>query len=138
MGYLETFVLTLILLLLVPASLFAGPILLCDPYPLAELQPTGFAVVFDGGEVRNVPPQQYPDGSSRLWYDLGEIVDGVHSVKVKAVNSVVKSADSALPLESAWVTFSFRKTGSQIVRVKDDSEKRPPSRTLKGYLREER
>jgi len=98
-------------------------------------------VVLDGGADRHVLPQQYPDGSSRLWYDLGEIADGVHSAKVKAVNSVVKSvakAGSALPLESAWVAFSFRKTGSQIVRLKDDSEKLPPTRTFKDYLRDER
>ncbi len=64
-------------------------------------------------------------------YDLGEIADGVHTVKVKAVNSV-------RVLESAEVTISFRKTGSEIVRMKDEAEKRPPSRTYKGYLRDER
>jgi hypothetical protein len=138
MSYVQTLLLNLIILFSAPASLLAGPILLCNPYPLTELQPTGFVVVFDGGADLPVLPQQYPDGSSRLWYDLGEIADGIHTVKVKAVNSVVKSAGSALPLESAWVAISFRKTGSQIVRVKDDAEKLPPTRTFKGYIRDER
>ena len=33
MRYMETFVFGLIILLLGPASLFAGPTLMCDPYP---------------------------------------------------------------------------------------------------------
>ncbi len=48
MRYPETFLLTLITLLLAPAFLFAGPVLMCDPYPATELQPTKFVVVFDG------------------------------------------------------------------------------------------
>ncbi|HUJ89152.1 MAG TPA: hypothetical protein VLX12_03075 [Syntrophorhabdales bacterium] len=140
MRYIQTFLLNLIILLFAPASLFAGPVLICDPSPVTELQPTKFVVVLDD-VAHDVLPEQYPDGSSRLRYDLGEIADGVHSVKAKAVNSVVKSvvkADSALPLESAWVAISFRKTGSQIVRIKDEAEKLPPTRTFKGYLRDER
>jgi hypothetical protein len=129
MRYSETFLLTLITLLLAPAFLFAGPVLMCDPYPVTELQPTKFVVILDG-TARDVLPDQYPDGSSRLRYDLGEIADGAHTVKVKAVNSV-------RALESAEVAISFRKKGSQIVRIKDEAEKRPPSRTFKGYLRDE-
>jgi hypothetical protein len=135
MSYVQTFLLNLIILFLAPVWLFAGPVLMCDPYPVTELQPTEFVVVFDGGADRHVVPQQYPDGSSRLWYDLGEIADGIHTVKAKAVNSAINSTS---PLESAWVAISFRKTGSQIVRIKDESEKLPPTRTFKGYLRDER
>jgi hypothetical protein len=134
MRYIQTFLLNLIILLVVPACLFAGPVLMCDPYPVTELQPTKFVVVLDG-TARDVLPEQYPDGTSRLRYDLGEIADGVHTVKVKAVNSAVNAAS---PLESAEVAISFRKTGSQIVPVKGDAEKRPPTRTFKGYLRDER
>jgi hypothetical protein len=114
----------------------AGPLLISDPYPLTELQPTKFVVVLDGAH-REVLPEQYPDGSSRLYIDLGDIADGVHTVKVKAVNSVV-STDPKSPRESAWVSFSFLKKGSQVVRIKDESEKRPPSRTFKNYLKDER
>ena len=133
MRYPETFVLSLIVLLLAPAWLLAGPVLVCDPYPVTELQPTKFVVVVDD-TAHDVLPERYPDGSSRLRYDLGEIADGVHTVKVKAVNSAVNPQS---PLESAWVAISFMKTGSQIVRTKDESEKIPPTRTFKGYLRDE-
>ena len=131
---LERLLFSLIGLLLAPAWLLAGPALMCDPYPVTELQPTKFVVVLDG-TTRDVLPEQYPDGSSRLNHDLGEIADGVHAVKVKAVNSAV---NAQAPLESAWVGFSFMKTGSQILRIKDDTEKRPPSRTYKGYLKDDR
>ena len=129
MRYPKTAVLALIISLFAPLSLIAGPILLCDPYSATELQPTKFVVVFDG-MARDVLPERYPDGSSRLRYDLGEIADGVHTVKVKAVNSV-------RVLESAEVAISFGKTGSQIVPMKGEAEKRPPSRTYKGYIRDE-
>jgi hypothetical protein len=130
MRYLKTFGLSLIILLLAPAWLLGGPVLMCDPYGVTDLQPTKFVVVVDGA-VYDVLPEQYPDGSSRLRYDLGEIADGAHTVKVKAVNSV-------RALESAEVAISFRKTGSEIVSMKDEAEKRPPSRTYKGYLKDER
>jgi hypothetical protein len=122
--------LNLNLFLLIPVVLLAGPFLVCDPYPPTELQPTKFVVVFDGSAV-DVVPEQYPDGSSFLRRDLGNVADGVHTVKVKAVNSVVN-------VESVEVGISFRKTGSQVVRVKDDAEKIPASRSFKGYLRDER
>ena len=122
--------LSLITLILAPTYLFAGPLLMCDPYPVTELQPTKFVVVFDGSAV-DVVPEQYPDGSSFLRRDLGNVADGIHTVKVKAVNSIVN-------VESVEVSISFRKTGFQIVRVKDDGEKIAPSRSFKGYLRDER
>ena len=133
MRYLMRLFSNLIIPLLAPCALFAGPTLTSDPYPVTELQPTKFVVILDG-TAREVLPEHYPDGSSRLRYDLGEIADGVHTVKVKAVNSAVNPAS---PLESAEVTVPFRKTGSQIERIRDESEKRPPTRTLKGYLRDE-
>ena len=130
MRYMQTSFLNLIILFLAPHALFAGSVLMCDPYQATELQPTKFVVVFDG-TAHDALPERYPDGSSRLRYDLGEIADGPHTVRVKAVNSVVA-------LESAEVAISFRKTGSQIVRTKDDSERLAPSRTFKGYLKDER
>ena len=134
MRYLETFVLSAIVLLLAPAWLLAGPTLMCDPYSVTELQPTKFVVVLDGTDY-DVLPEQYPDGSSRLRYDLGEIADGAHTVKVKAVNAAVNPTK---PLESAWVAISFSKTGSQVLRMKDESEKMPPTRTFNDYLKDKR
>ncbi len=131
MSHAGTSVLSVFILFAGAAQLLAGPVLICDPYPVTELQPTRFAVSVDG-TVYDVPPERYPDGSSRLRYDLGEIADGTHTIKVKAVNS---AANPATPLESTEVALSFRKEGSQIVRTKDESEKRPPSRTFKGYLK---
>ena len=133
MRYVETLVFGLIILLLGPASLLAGPILMCDPYPTTGLQPTKFVVELDG-IAHDVLPEQYPDGSSRLRYDLGEIADGVHTAKVRAVSSAVKSGPR---LESAWVVISFRKTGTQIVRIKDETEKLQPTRTF-DYLKDKR
>jgi len=135
MRHLETLLLSLLVLLFAPAGLLANPVLTCDPYPATGIQPTGFVVVLDEVTTREVPAKKYPDGSLGLWYDIGEIADGIHTVKVKAVKAAGKSAPH---LESAWTTFSFRKTGSQIVRVKEESEKLAPTRTLKGYLRDER
>jgi len=133
MRYVQNFLLNLIIPLLVPAWLSAGPMLVCDPYPVTELQPTSFVVVLDG-TTHDVVPERYPDGSSRLNHDLGKIGDGAHTAKVKAVNSAV---NPQTPLESAWVTISFMKAGSQIARTKDESEKLQPTRTFKGYLRDE-
>jgi hypothetical protein len=138
MRYLDAFVLSLIILLLGPASLLAGPVLMGDPYPLTGLQPTGFVVVLDEGTPREVPPKKYPDGTLGLWYELGEIADGVHTVKVKAVKTADKSGNkSATRLESPWAATSFRKTGAQIVRIKGEAEKLPPTRTFE-YLKDKR
>ena len=122
--------LNLNLLLLVPAILLAGPLLVCDPYPVTELQPTKFVVTVNGRTV-DVLPEYLPDGSSYLRHDLGSLADGIYTVKVKAANTVVN-------LESSEVSISFRKTESQVTRVKDDAEKIPASRSYKDYLRDER
>ncbi len=126
---LYAFLFSLAVLLLRPASLFAEPTILSDPYAITELQPTKFVLVLDG-IARDVLPEKYPDGTSRLNYQLTQIADGVHTVRVKAVNAPHK-------LESAEVSFSFRKSGQELTRIKDESDKRPPSRTFKGYLKDE-
>jgi hypothetical protein len=125
--------LSLISILLGPAWLSAGPVLMGDPYPVAGVQPTKFVVEIDGIS-RDVLPEKSPDGRLFFRYDLGQIADGVHTARIKAVNSVV---DKKKPKESVWVTISFRKTGSEITRIKDESEKLTPTRTFKGYLKEE-
>jgi hypothetical protein len=122
--------LNLNLFLLIPVALLAGPVLVCDPYPVSELQPTKFVVTVNGSPV-DVFPEHLPDGSSYLRHDLGSLADDIYTVKVKAVNTVVN-------LESSEVSISFRKTGSQVTRVKDDAEKLPASRSYKGYIRDER
>ena len=122
--------LNLSLFLLIPVVLLAGPVLVCDPYPASGIQPTKFVVNVNGRAV-DVLPEKHPDGGLYLRYDLGSLADGIYTVKVKAVNTVAK-------MESSDVLISFSKTGSQIVRVKDDAEKIPASRSYKGYLRDER
>ncbi len=121
------------MLLLAYSSLLAGPVLISDLYSTAELQPTKFVVAVDGIS-RDVLPERYQDGTSRLKYDLGDITEGPHTVKVKAVNSAVNPKS---PLQSAEVVYSFVKTGSRVVPVKDDSEKRPATRTFKGYMKQD-
>ena len=122
--------LNLSLFLLIPVVLLAGPLLVCDPYPATELQPTKFVVSVNGSAVE-VLPEKHPGGGSYLRYDLGSLADGIYTVRVKAVNAPAK-------MESSEVTISFSKTGSQVTRVKDDTEKLPASRSYKGYLRDER
>ncbi|HVN25145.1 MAG TPA: hypothetical protein VMT71_14320 [Syntrophorhabdales bacterium] len=124
---------SLVIPLFAPAWLCAGPVLLSDQYSASELQPTKFVVVLDGIS-RDVLPERFPDGTSRLRCDLGDIADGAHTVKVKAVNSAV---NPRAPLESADVILSFRKAGSLVERMKAESEKLPATRTPKGYLKED-
>ena len=122
--------LNLSLFLLIPVVLLAGPVLVCDPYPASGIQPTKFVVNVNGRAV-DVLPEKHPDGGMYLRYDLGSLADGIYTVRVKAVNAPAK-------MESSEVTISFSKTGSQVTRVKDDTEKLPASRSYKGYLRDER
>jgi hypothetical protein len=129
----ETLFVGMTFVLLWSAWLHAGPVLVCDAYSVNQLQPTKFVVVIDGVS-RDVLPERFPDGTSRLRHDLGEIADGTHTVKVKAVNSVVSPGSL---LESAEIVISFGKKGSQILSIKNESDKRIPTRDFRGYLKEE-
>jgi hypothetical protein len=117
-----------VLLMAIPALLMAQPFLVSDPYPAKEVQPTKFVVTI-GGTSFDVVPEKNPDGSSFLKYDLSRLPDGLHAVKVKAVNSTLKQ-------ESLEVSLSLQKTGSNVTRAKDDGEKLAPSRTFPGYIRQ--
>ena len=114
-----------VLLVAAPALLMAQPFLVSDPYPAKEVQPTKFVVTI-GGKSVDVVPQKNTDGSSFLKYDLAQLPDGLHTVKVKAVNSALKQ-------ESPEMSLSLQKTGSNVTRAKDESEKIAPSRTFPGY-----
>jgi len=130
----------LIIMFFGPSWLYAGPMLVCDPYSKTELQPTKFVVEIDG-KSQEVDPVKSSDGRLYLRYDLGQIADGVHTARIKAVrpaDDTKKSKGSTESKESAWVSISFRKTGSEVTRIKDESEKLAPTRTLKGYLKDEK
>ena len=130
----------LIIMILGPSWLYAGPMLVCDPYSKTELQPTKFVVEIDG-KSQEVDPEKSSDGRLYLRYDLAQLADGIHTARIKAVRSAAdakKSKGSTESKESAWVSISFRKTGSEVTRLKDESEKIPPTRTLKGYLKDEK
>ena len=117
-----------VLLMATPALLIAQPFLVSDPYPAKEVQPTKFVVTI-GGKSFDVVPEKNPDGSSFLKYDLSRLPDGLHRVKVKAINGVLKQ-------ESSEMTISLQKTGSNVTRAKDEGEKLAPSRTFPGYIRQ--
>jgi hypothetical protein len=120
-------IILVVLLAAAPAVLMAQPFLVSDPYPAKEVQPTKFVVTV-GGKSFDVVPEKNPDGSSFLKYDLSHLPDGIHAVKVKAVNSTLNQ-------ESPEMSLSLQKTGSTVTRAKDESEKIAPSRTFPGYIR---
>jgi len=117
-----------VLLMATPALLIAQPFLVSDPYPAKEVQPTKFVVTI-GLKSFDVVPEKNPDGSSFLKYDLSRLPDGIHTVKVKAVNSALKQ-------ESPEVSLPLQKTGSKVTRARDEGEKLAPSRTFPGYIRQ--
>jgi hypothetical protein len=126
MGTFRTIVLA-VFLMATAGAVMAQPFLVSDPYPAKEVQPTKFVVTV-GGKSFDVVPEKNPDGSSYLKYDLSQLPDGLHTVKVKAVNSTLKQ-------ESPEMSLSLQKTGSNVTRAKDESEKIAPSRTFPGYIR---
>lgn len=74
----------LIVFLLIPMIVWAGPFVVCDPYLSSSPQPTIFIVVMDGGTASDSQPQLLADGSKRLHYDVGLVSAGNHTITVKA------------------------------------------------------
>lgn len=68
------------------ASVHASPFLVCDEYPTTVTQPTYFEIVMDGGTPVQSPPQALTGGGKRLYYDVGTISTGNHTMSVKACN----------------------------------------------------
>jgi len=102
-------VLVLAITFLVASMAFAGPYLVCDPYPATGTQPTDFSVVMDGGSELISPAQTLTDGTKRLHYDLAGIATGSHSISIKAL--VVDSTWGRL--ESSATPFSFSKPATR-------------------------
>jgi hypothetical protein len=104
----------------------------CDPYPKGREQPTGFSVVA-GKLTFQDRPEDLPDGSLRLKFDLGKLPDGEHKIEVRAVNEITKSSS-----EPASVQI-LKKDGQAVVvttpQTKQEKEKIPPSRTIPGLLK---
>lgn len=93
---------TILVVLLFPSLVFAGPFLICDPYPTTSVQPTEFSLIVDGGSAI-ISPAVTVTGGVRLHYDLAGIPTGSHTVTVKAVR-----IDPVWGrLESATTPFSF-------------------------------
>ncbi len=88
------------LVLLISAMLagtaFAGPYLVCAPYPVGDPQPSEFVLLLDGREIVE-PAYKNPDGSVQLFYDLAQVNSGPHSLTVAARNEWGDSAAVPFP-----------------------------------------
>ena len=89
-------------LLLFACPAFAGPFIVCDPYPSTAIQPTEFVLVIDGGSPVTSPAVNVVGGVG-LRHDLMGIAAGAHNVTVKAV----KVDPVWGRLESANIPFMF-------------------------------
>lgn len=103
----------------------AAPFLVSDPYGTGDLQPTAFQVTVNGKADR-VVPVKHPDGGVYLRYDMKNLDDGVHVLKVKAFNE-------AWQTESAEMEYRVKKTGDAWSPVAKEEEKMSPSRTYRGH-----
>jgi len=79
----------------------------CDPYLTTATQPTVFELIVDGGTPINSPAQVMTDGSKRLYYDVGYIASGNHTIGVKACVDDLTWGRSC----SASVPFTFTRPG---------------------------
>lgn len=116
---------TFFLALIYPVIAAASPFLVSDPYGPGSFQPTAFQVTVNGMTER-VPPSRHPDGGVYLHYDMKDLCDGEHHLKVKAVDETRKT-------ESAEVEYRVKKTGDLWSPVAKEKEKMPPSRSYQGH-----
>lgn len=91
-----------ILLMLCCSLLFvslaiAAPFLVCDP----QTKATSYMISLDGSEPQEVPAQDMGDNTTRVHYDLADLLDGNHTGTVAAKN---------MWGESGPVPFGFNKT----------------------------
>lgn len=107
----------------------ASPFLECDPYGPDSLQPTAFEVTVNGRSER-VAPLRYPDGSSYLRYDLKDLPDGEHAIKVKAFNDVwhIESVEVIRKIKRQEEVFS-------LMSAPKAKEVMSPSKSYRGYIR---
>jgi predicted phage tail protein len=108
-------------LLIISSVAFGAPFLACDPYPVKGPQPTKFLITISGKTYESMPVTT-PEGSVYLKYDIGDLPDGTYTATAIAVDSKGN--------ESSPVTYSFKKTGSEVVPYTPPAPKQkiPPSR----------
>lgn len=119
----------LLILFGLSSSVGASPFLECDPYGPDSLQPTVFEVTVNGRPER-VAPLMYPDGSSYLRYDLKDLPNGEHAIKVKALNDVrrIESVEVIRKIQRQDGVFSF-------ISLPEAKEVMAPSKSYRGYIR---
>ena len=118
-------ILFLLVLFVGPGLATAGPFLVSDPYGPDSLQPTAFVVTVNGS-AQQVAPVAYPDGSAYLRYDLKDLPDGEHALKVKALNAIWRT-------ESIEEEYRIRKKDGVCSPVRDAKDRIAPSRTYPGH-----
>ena len=89
-------VLLVVLFVTLASFAYAGPYLVCAPYPASDPQPTEFVMFLDGREVVE-PAYKNPDGTVQLFYDLEAISTGPHTLTVAARNEWGDSAAVPFP-----------------------------------------
>lgn len=90
--------LTLLVALTFPASVWAAPFLVCDPYPSTAPQPTEFVITLTGQTTPIIVPAIPAVPASAgvyLHWDVGTLPPGSKTVTVQARNANGSSAASA-------------------------------------------
>jgi len=120
----------LLILFGLSSSVGASPFLECDPYGPDSLQPTAFEVTVNGRSER-VAPLTHPDGSAYLRYDLKDLSDGEHTIKVKALNDVGRT-------ESVEVIRKVQRRGEvfSLLSAPEAKDVIAPSRSYRGYIKQ--
>lgn len=95
-------VLVVVLLFGMASVCAAAPFVVCDLYPTTATQPDGFTVVVDNGASVDSTAQAVT-GGVRLYYDVGGVSVGSHTMRVKAYK--VDAVWGRLESEEAVFTF---------------------------------
>jgi len=96
--------LVLLVLILFAQPLYAGPFLVCDPYPNTGEQPTEFKITYGTNTITSQAVRN-TDGSVQLKWDLGPLANGTYNINVTAVKVDALWGNQ----ESVAVPFSFTK-----------------------------
>ena len=85
--------------LLLPVE--ASPFLVCDPYPVAGIDPSLIPVSFNitgiGANPISVQAFTLPDGTKILHYDVGPLPNGSYTVIATAVNAFAGESSASAP-----------------------------------------
>lgn len=84
-----------IAVILICSTAYASPFIVCDPYP-ASASVDQFVLTMDGATI-TVDAKVADNGSTSLYYDVGSIASGTHTLTAKAKCSLwgVESNSSA-------------------------------------------